>query len=310
MRDKFDLNLLPVIVALYEERNATRAAQRLRISQPAVSAALAKLRRQFGDTLFVRSGAGMEPTPRAHALMAPTREILTRLEKDLLSELPFDASVAKFTATIAMSDVGEIALLPRILQRFKQVAPHASVHSVAVPPSELERGLEGGEIDLAVGYFPDLKKSNFVQQRLFTRRFACLLRADHPIRGDRLTLEQFVALEHAIVRAEGRSQEIFERFLAQRKIQRKVVLLTPHFLSLPIIIASSDLVTTVPQTIAVYCAKLSANVRSVALPFEVPRISVMQHWHRKFHNDARNKWLRAAMRELFSSEPDEWLTWR
>jgi len=309
MRDKFDLNLLPVIVALCEERNATRAAQRLRISQPAVSAALGKLRRQFGDPLFVRSVAGMEPTPRARALMTPTREILTRLEKDLLSELPFDASVTKFTATIAMSDVGEIALLPKILARFKQAAPYAAVHSFAAPPAELERGLEGGEIDLAVGYYPDLKKSNFLQQRLFTRRFTCLLRADHPIRGEKLTLEQFVTLEHAVVRAEGRSQEIFERFLAQRKIQRRVVLLTPHFLSLPIIISRSDLVATVPQIIGSYCASIGANVRSVALPFEVPRIPVMQHWHRKFHNDARNKWLRAMMRELFSSEPDESRTW-
>ena len=100
-------------------------------------------------------------------------------------------------------------------------------------------------------------------------------------------------------------QEIFERFLAQRKIQRRVVLLTPHFLSLPIIISCSDLVATVPQIIGSYCASIGANVRSVALPFEVPRIPVMQHWHRKFHNDARNKWLRATMRELFSSEPDE-----
>ena len=108
------------------------------------------------------------------------------------------------------------------------------------------------------------------------------------------------------MRAEGRSQEIFERFLARKKITRRVVLLTPHFLSLPVILSRSDLVATVPHAIAVYCESTGINVRTALPPFDIPRIPVRQHWHRRFQGDPRNRWLRSTVRELFTSEADEW----
>jgi DNA-binding transcriptional LysR family regulator len=306
VRTNFDLNLLRIAVALYDEQSVTRAATKLRMSQPSVSMALKKLRETLADPLFIKTGAGMTPTPRSHRLVAEARRILVQVEEGVLADMPFDPATTEFTVSIALSDVGEMVFLPRILERVKALAPLATIRSVSAPPAQLQSGLEAGDIDLAVGYFPDLRKSNFVQQRLFNHHFICLLRADHPIRGDRLSIKQFLELEHAVVHAEGRSQEILERYLARQKIERKVVLHTPHFMSLPMIIARTDLVATVPHAIGVYWSRSATNIRTLFPPFDIPRIVLRQHWHRRFQNDARNKWLRGIVRELFSSETDEW----
>lgn len=306
MRAGFDLNLLRIAIAVYDERSVTRAAERLSMSQPSVSSALKRLRSSLADPLFLKTGSAMAPTPRAYRLVAEAREILIRVDEKLLTEPAFEPRTTVFSVSIALSDVGEMVFLPPILERVKTLAPQASVRSVSMPPLELQKALESGEVDLAMGYFPDLRKSNFVQQRLFTHHFLCLLRAGHPIRGDRLSMEQFLALQHAVVHAEGRSSEILEEYFKRRKIVRKIALHTPHFMSLPMIIGRSDLVATVPHAIGMYWTGPGAQIRALRPPFETPPIVLRQHWHRRFQNDARNKWLRGIARELFSSETDEW----
>ncbi len=199
--------------------------------------------------------------------------------------------------------------LPRILERIQRLAPLASLRSVSPPPSELREGVETGEIDLAVGYFPDLETNNFFQQRLFTHHFCCLLRADHPIASKRLSLKQFLSLKHVAVHAAGRSQELVERFLSRNKIHPKVVLVTPHFMSLPIIIGKSDLCATVPHAIGMFFSGSWTNIKTVLPPFtDAPRIVLKQHWHRKAHHDPRSQWLRRLVSELFNQESDEWKT--
>jgi len=307
MNRRLDLNLLPIAVVLYEERGVGRAATRLGMSQPAVSSALARLRGAFDDPLFVRTARGMEPTPRAHALIATARDALARIERSVVAEMAFDQARSDATFTFALSDVGEMVFLPRILESVQREAPLASVRSVSLPPAELRRGLETGDIDLAIGYFPDLETSNYFQQRLFSHHFCCLLRADHPIAAKRLSVRQFMELGHVVVRAEGRSQELFERYLARKKIHHKIVLVTPHFMSLPMIIARSDLVSTVPHALGMYYSASSANIRTVLPPFaDLPQIVIKQHWHRKAHHDPRSQWLRRLMTRLFSQESDEW----
>jgi DNA-binding transcriptional LysR family regulator len=304
---RLNLNLLPIAVALYEERGVSKTATRLGMSQPAVSAALAKLRKAFDDPLFIRTARGMEPTPRAQAMIAPARDVLLRVERDVLSGLTFDPATANVTFTIALSDVGEMVFLPKVLERLQSLAPLASLHSVSPPPRELREGLETGEIDLAIGYFPDLESNNFFQQRLFNHHFCCLLRADHPITGARLSLTQFLRLRHIAVHAAGRSQELFERFLVRKKVHPKVLLVTPHFLSLPTIIGKSDLVATVPHAVGIFFSGAGANIKALSPPFtDAPSIVLKQHWHRKANHDARNRWLRSLVSELFTQESDEW----
>ena len=299
MIQQLDLNLLYVLLALEKKRSVSAAALMLEKSQPAVSSALAKLRGFFNDPLFVRSGNSMQPTPRATTLIEAAREVLERVGTDIVSTPTFDPKTSRQTISVALSDVGEVVFLPALLKDLRRAAPNALVRSVSVPAAAVAEGLETGSIDLAIGYFPDLKQSSFFQQALFTDTFASLMRADHPLTARKLTLKQYLQLDHAVVHAESRTEEVMERYLARKKIRRRVVLSTPHFASAPIIVAQSDLIATIPEPLARYFARVSANVRTVALPFDPPRIQLRQFWHRKFHHDQRNAWIRSRVCELF-----------
>jgi DNA-binding transcriptional LysR family regulator len=296
---ELDLNLLRVLVTLDEQRSVSRAALKLGRSQPAISAALSRLRKFFDDRLFLRAGNLMQPTARAAGIVSSARAVLERIESEIVAPPVFDPAVSDRPVRLALSDVGEVVFLPAVLQRLRTLSPKATVCSVSLPAQEVPHELERGGIDLAIGYFPDLLKSNCFQQVLFTDGFAGLIRADHPISASRLTLKQFLQLEHAVVRVESRTEEVIERFLAKHKIQRRVVLTTPHFASTPIVVAHSDLLVTVPEPLARYFSKASANLRVVGLPFEPPRIELRQFWHHKLHTDPRNRWLRTMIYELF-----------
>lgn len=298
-----DLNLLRVLTAIDEQRSVSAAAIRLQRSQPSVSAALGRLRGFFADPLFVRSGNRMQPTPRALEILGPVRDILSRIGAEIVAAPVFDPAVSARTIVLALSDVGEVVFLPAIISELRTIAPHASVRSVSLPAEDVAGGLEDGTIDLALGYFPNLRRHNFFQQALFTDTFTCLLRADHPVKAARLSLSQFLQLEHAVVRAESRTEEVIERFLVRRRIERRVVLTTPHFASVPPIVEQSDLVVTVPEPLARYFSTVSARIRCARPPFEPPRIELRQFWHRKFHHDPRNGWLRALVCRLFQKQP-------
>jgi DNA-binding transcriptional LysR family regulator len=298
----FDMNLLPVALAIFEEGSVSAAARRLGMSQPAASSALNRLRRELGDPLFVRTAAGMEPTPRAQSLIGPTRDILNRLESEVLLSEKFNPATTTRRFTLAVSDIGEMTFLPRLLARLQRDAPGAQLSSVSMPPANLVAALENGDVDLAAGYYPDLKHRNLYQQRLFSHSFICLLRADHPQQAERLTLAQFLQMGHAVVRAEGRSQEVFEQLLTRKKIVRRVVLTTQHFMSIPFVIASSDLVVTVPRAVGESFARF-ADIRLLEPPLEIPPFDLKQHWHRKYHKDGAHAWLRAIVAEIFSDGP-------
>jgi DNA-binding transcriptional LysR family regulator len=297
---EFDLNLLPVVLAIAEERSVSRAAERLGWSQPKVSIALARLRAAFDDPLFIRGSHGMSPTPRALALLVPTRDILARVKNEVLIGAAFDPATTTRRFTFALSDIGEMTFLPKLLAYLQTHAPNAAVRSVTLPPDEIAVGLEAGDIDLAVGYFPDLKGRNFFQQRLFTHSFISLLNAKHPIKGKRISMEDFLRIGHAVISAEGRSQEIFEQLLAKHRIERRIVLSTPHFMSIPFIIASTDLLVTVPYAVGESFAKI-ANIRLIEPPLDIPQFDLKQHWHRKYGKDEANMWIRSVLVKLFSA---------
>lgn len=299
LMQKLDLNLLYVLVTLADQRNVSGAAAKLGKSQPSVSSALAKLRAFFNDPLFVRAGNAMQPTPRAVELVKSAREVLDKVGADIVTHSSFDPASSSRTITLALSDVGEIVFLPAILKELRRQAPGVMLRSVSVPAVEVPHQLETGAIDLALGYFPDLQRTNFFQQTLFTDTFASLIRADHPVGSRKLTIKQFLQLEHAVVRAETRTEEVIDAFLSRKKLSRRVVLETPHFASAPIIVAQSDLIVTIPQPLARYFSSVSAEVRVVELPFAPPRIALKQFWHRKFHHDVLNRWLRTLIYGLF-----------
>jgi DNA-binding transcriptional LysR family regulator len=297
-----DLNLLPIAFALYDERNVSRAARALGMSQPAVSMALRRLREAFGDPLFVRVPGGIAPTPRAHTLLRRARPLVNRLHETLSREDAFDPATTTTTFTIALSDVGELAFLPRILSALRGAAPNCAIRSASVPAAQLAHDLERGEIDLAIGYFPPLSSRNFRQRRLHRQQFACLLRAQHPRWAPRLTVRDYLALEHVAVRLEGRSQEVLERFLERKHLRREVVVVTAHFLPIPFIVARSDLVATIPRAVALHFASMIPQLGVAALPFDVAGFELKQHWHRRFDNEPRHRWLRERLMAAFRDE--------
>ena len=306
MSRSIDLNLLPVLVKIHELGSVSAAATQLGMSQSAASMALAKLREKYGDPLFLRVGHGMQPTARMRTLFEPLRESLSRVESTLLTERSFTPRTAHDTFTLAMSDLGEMVFMPKIVRRIRQLAPHSAVRSVASSAAEIGRGLESGEIDLAVGYFPDLREKSFMERHLFFHHFICLLRANHPIASQSLSLPQFLSLEHAVVDGAGRTYEMFERFLRAKKISRRIVLRTPHFMTIPFVISQSDLVVTVPHAVGTFVKGMNLNLRIAQPPLRAPRIDLKMHWHRNFQRDARSRWLREIVSALFTDELDEW----
>ncbi|MBI5720713.1 MAG: LysR family transcriptional regulator [Rubrivivax sp.] len=300
IRHPFDLNLLAVAVAIADARSVTRAALAMHMSQPGLSTALGRLRLQFGDPMFVRTSRGMEPTARGALVVAEARAILEAVQRRVLAVPRFDPAAQTPTEfRFAMADVAQSLFLPRLLSALRQEAPLASVRALGHEHSRLEAALESGAADLAVGYFPDLTGSALVQQRLFMHGFCCLLRTGHRC-ANGLSRADFGALEHVVVEAPVHSQEIGERYFARHGIHRRVRLRTTHFLTLPGILEGTDLVATVPAGLG---AVLARTGRIVALPppYALPRYQVRQHWHRRFHQDPRSRWLRALVARLFGA---------
>lgn len=298
-----DLNLLPIAFALYDELNVSRAARRLGMSQPAVSMALRRMRETFDDPMFIRVPSGVAPTPRAHAIIRLARPLIERLQTDLLEGDTFDPASTTRAFTVALSDVGEMAFLPRVVRVLAVEAPLAAVRSVSVPTSQLAHELEKGDVDLAVGYFPALATKNVRQQRVSTHRFACLMRAGHPCQAERLSRADFLAAHHMVVLENGRSQEVLERYFERRRIRRKVTVFASHFLSVPFVIARSDLIATVPYRVATEFAEMSPQLAIALPPYDLPGFDLKLHWHRRFDHEPRSCWLREQFATLFRDDP-------
>jgi DNA-binding transcriptional LysR family regulator len=292
-----DGRLLQLFDELYRTRSVTRAAERLGLAQPTVSISLGRLRRRLQDPLFVRTPAGMQPTPRADALISRARQALELLQGLPGGEPAFDPAGARRDFRICMTDASHITLLPRLLAFVRSVAPRARIE-VASISEHTERLLESGGADLAIGFVPGLD-AGFYQQTLYWQDFVCLVNPRHPHVGATLSVRDFLALPHVAVLS--RSYSILDRALGRARLSRRVQLELPGFLGLATIIASSDLVATVPRMIGEALAQTGA-LRVYPCPVPIPKFAVKQYWHARYHNDAGNRWLRSVCAELFSQQ--------
>ena len=299
-----DLNLLPIIIALYDELSVSRAARGLGMSQPAVSKALRRLREAFDDPLFVRGPSGIVPTPRAHAIVRAARPHLLHLQEDLLKGERFDPATSTRPIVLGLSDIAEMAFLPSILDHLRIHAPRAPVRTMTLRDVELAEGLEKGEVDVAAGYFPALAQRNFRQRRLSRHGFACLMRAKHPLWRTRLTVSAYLAADHIVIRREGRSQELVERFIERRRMRRKVALYTSNVLSVPFIVMDTELVATLPYAVVTRFASLTSQMAAALPPFDLT-YDLKLHWHRRVDNEPRSIWLREQLAAVFKDH--QWL---
>jgi DNA-binding transcriptional LysR family regulator len=302
MKQRFDLNLLRLLVALHRTRSVSKAAAELELSQPATSLALGRMRKAFGDPLFVRTPAGMLPTPRCTELADAAAKSLANIDGSVFQEATFDPALSHRDFVVTMADVGELHFLPRLVAHLAKHAPNCNLTCQTFATQDLETALEEGQCDLALGFFPNLERPNLYAQHLFMHSLVCLVRADHPeVESARISMRRFLQLSHVVVHPMGRSHELFEALLKEKGYRRRVQLMSVHFLSVPAIIAATDLIVTVPRSIADYYVRLE-KLRIVEPPINIRPYSLKQFWHPRYHSDPAVRWLRGSVRALFGTK--------
>lgn len=292
-----DVEWLGVFIEVHRLRSVSLAAERLGLSQARASGVLAKLRRHFGDLLFVRTQSGMAPTPLADRLHPDIERAFTRLASPIRDRAEFDPATARRTFRICMTDISEIVVLPRLINELQRMAPGVGVEAERVSSGSALR-LESGELDIAVGYMPSLE-AGFYQQTLFRQGFVCLAARRHPRVHGKLTRQAFRREGHVVVTTSGTGHDIVEREYRRRGLQREVPLRVPSFLGIARLVAETELLATVPQLLAESFATQEA-INILATPVPLPTYAVKLHWHLRFHADPGNAWLRQRVARLLT----------
>lgn len=292
---KLDLEWLVVFDEVFKTASVSKAAERLGMPQAAASTALIKLRAHFGDPLFSRTGRGMLPTPFAQAIQPSLRAVLLHLEQAHASQAVFEPGQAQRTFRICMTDISEIVLLPTLLNHLRLAAPGIGLDIEKISTDSVRR-LQDGEVDLAVGFMPQLD-AGFYQQVLFAQNFVCLVADAHPRIAARLSKHAYGRESHVLISSSGTGHAIVDKVLERAGVQRRVALRVPSFLGVARIVAETELIATVPLRYGEVMA-LREPVRVLAVPHALPQYSVKQHWHARFHTDPGNVWLRRTIADL------------
>ncbi|MES5487258.1 LysR family transcriptional regulator [Bradyrhizobium sp. INPA03-11B] len=291
-----DLNLLVALDALLTERHVTKAADRVGLSQPAMSNALNRLRAMFEDELLVRTTAGMKPTPRATELAEPLRQVLRQVERVMTSDAGFDPTRTERSFTIRMSDILACLLLPR-LAAARSPDARISYNIIHLPPALTIDALERDEIDVAVSM--GLEHSASIRSETLLRdRMVCLMRSGHPIKRGKLTFERFIAQEHMKVSISPTDLRFVDDVLAERGHRRRITLNVPHWLVVPHVLKSTDLLAVMPRHLA--AVLMDDGLRMEDLPFESAPFDWMLYWHRRYDQSNANGWLRDRLRAACS----------
>lgn len=293
---RYDLNLMPIFIALMEERSVTRAAERLGITQPALSNALARLRVTLQDQLFVRERYGIQPTPIALELAPVIADALARLDDAVLGQQDFDPATAERQFVIAPNGYVEFALVPAVVARLSEVAPGIRLLLTPYGTDLAETGVVSGTTAMVLGRFVD-PPDNLVVQHLMDESLACVVRADHPEVGDRLTRKQFEAMKHVNVIPPGRLKAGLFQALARQELKREVAISVTNFFAVAEMVAVTDYCATLPRLI---CRRLENDPRFKILPAPVDLGSfpVDMAWHVRYRHDPAHRWLRELIGEV------------
>jgi LysR family transcriptional regulator, nod-box dependent transcriptional activator len=289
--DRFDLNLLVVLDTLLDERNVTRASERLHISQSGASAALNRLREHFDDELLVQVGRRLDLTPLAQDLAAPVREALLQVRAAAARRRAFDPATAERHFVVCASDYVIAVLLATVVQRLATRAPRLSL-DLRSPPRDIAQALERGAIDLLVVPHQYAERLEHPQMPLFEDSHVCVAWSGHPRLQHPLTLEQYMALEHVAVRfGDERSVSFEEWFLPRYGTRRRVACSVDSFSALPLLIVGTERVATVHRRLAEHSAR-HLPLQLLDLPFEMPPLQETLAWPRHLQPDPAHAWLR------------------
>lgn len=293
-----DFNLLLVFHVVYQERNASVAATRMALSQPALSHKLNKLRHEFADPLFVRAPRGLTPTPKAHELAPLVQRLISEMEAFYEQCEGRDFLARAERIHLYSTDYIEQTLLPRLLPRLREHAPNLQLitHNTRglLPREELEKGT----CDLAIaGFFADLPDT-FRQQRLLSEDFVVLASQSNPRLQAGLDLQGFLACEHLLTTLTGDLNGLVDRALAAQGQVRKVAAGLSSFIAPPRLLRGTDLLLTCLRSVAEEAVAHDGDLRIHALPLALPRVEVMQIWHERTEADRLRRWLRQQIQQV------------
>jgi DNA-binding transcriptional LysR family regulator len=295
-----DLNLLVTLQALLEEKHISRAALRLHRSQPAVSHALANLRRQFNDPLLVRRSGGLELTPRAVELLPALNRALSHVG-DLLDAPQFDPAQSKRSFRLAMSDYGARVVLPALIRTLRQVAPGIDLLVSYGSREAMLADVTDGEVDMALGVFPGRLSGRLRIQTLFEERFVCVADAATVPQGSALSQADWLARPHVLVATRSAAENEIEQALAQAGVQRRIAVQLPHWSVANELIAGTDLILTVAER---NLASLAQDTRLTRFepPFEISPFDFQLLWHQRREGDAAQHWLRELIMDICQAQ--------
>lgn len=286
---RIDLNLFIVFDAIYTHHSLTRAAGVLHVTQPAVSNALTRLRNTLDDPLFVRSPQGMSPTPLARQLITPIRDALQGLEQCVQTRQQFDAATAKQTLRLHTTEQAEIFLLPRLLERLTKHAPGINLEVEFMRRREIPLALAAGELQLAIDA-PLINHSELVSKPLRRDHYVCVMRRDHPLAKRDLSLEDFLAARHIHISSRSRGSGHIDLALRSLGHQRRIALRLQHYSSLPSLLARSDDLAAIPQSLAQL-----GPWHSKPLPFDCAALELHMFWHKNADHEPSINWLREQL---------------
>ncbi|MFF2322769.1 LysR substrate-binding domain-containing protein [Agrobacterium sp. NPDC058088] len=293
---RYDLNLLPIFVALMEERNVTRAAERLGITQPALSNALNRLRETLRDPLFIRERYGMRPTQLAEEMAPMIGGALSQFDALITGQQDFDPAKATRSFTLAPNSYVEFVLMPTVVARLRERARGIKLRLVPYGSDLAETGVVSGTTEIVFGRIID-PPDNLVVQHLMDDGLACVVRAGHPEIADSISREQYEAMMHVNVLPPGRLRAGLFQALDRQGLKRDVAVSVTHFLAVPEMIAVTDYCATLPRLI---CRGLARDTRLkvVPAPVDLGTFPVEMAWHVRYRNDPAHRWLRTLIAEV------------
>ena len=292
-----DITQIRLVAELSRLNSVSAASQRIGLSQSAASHALAKLRRQLGDSLFTRNGHGVQPTPFGERLGRAARESLDVLRAGLASNRPFDPATTSRRFNIYASEIGQMTFLPSLYGLLNKEAPGATVRFHDITVENSGAALSSGEVDFAVGFFDNLT-TGFMRSFLNREHYVCAVRTGHPKFKKGMSLDAFLEADHAIAESTGMAHSKIDQVLARQRIRRRDAVRVPGFHVLPPIIANSDLVAIIPSRLAA-AFEGSLSIKALPIPVKFPTLDIQTYWHERYHNDPPNQWFRKIFIKLF-----------
>lgn len=292
-----DLNLLVAFEAMFEERSVTAAAAKLHLGQPAMSAALGRLRALFEDDLFIRFGREMQPTTKALALAPGILSALQQIRQTMESNQTFNPANSDRNFAIGISDSLSYLLAPKLLAQIQNIAPNINLQFIGFDKDCVGELLELGKLDVALGVFQNLPRQT-VEEFLFEEHFVGIARKKHPalVNGS-MSLESFASLPHALFTLRRDTMGEIDQVLAKYNLKRRVALTTAHALVLPVIISNSDLIACIPSRLAKkYVCQDCVKLFELPVPMEPWNISIL--WSKLVEKDSAISWLRQTIKVI------------